>query len=384
MRAVYLDHNSTTPLRPEVTEAMLPYLGQLFGNASSVHAFGREARVAVEEARETVAGAIGADPAEILFTSGGTESDNTAILGTAYSLRDKGKHIITSAVEHHAVLHTCRFLEENGFDLTVLPVDSYGWVDPDDVRKAISTDTVLISIMHGNNEIGTLQSVPEISAIAREREVLLHTDAVQTFGKVDVDVDALGVDLLSISAHKIYGPKGIGGLYIRRKTPFSPIFHGGSHESGRRPGTENVAGIVGFAKAIELAALERTQQVVHLNVLTRALWSGISSRIDRVRLNGHPTDRLPNTLNVSFFAAEGESLILSLDLEGVATSSGSACTSGTEEPSHVLMALGIEPRLAQSSVRFSFGRDNTMEDVDYVLEVLPPIVKRLREISVFA
>ena len=384
MRAVYLDHNSTTPLRPEVTEAMLPYLGQLFGNASSVHAFGRDARVAVEEARETVAGAIGADPAEILFTSGGTESDNAAILGTAYSLRDKGKHIITSAVEHHAVLHTCRFLEENGFALTVLPVNSYGRVDPDDVRKAISTDTVLISIMHGNNEIGTLQPVAEISAIAREREVLLHTDAVQTFGKVDMDADALGVDLLSISAHKIYGPKGTGGLYIRPKTPFSPIFHGGAHESGRRPGTENVAGIVGFAKAIELAALERTQQAVHLNLLTRALWSGISSRIDRVRLNGHPTDRLPNTLNVSFFAAEGESLILSLDLDGVATSSGSACTSGTEEPSHVLMALGIEPRLAQSSVRFSFGRDNTMEDVDYVLEVLPPIVKRLREISVFA
>ncbi|OGG56625.1 MAG: cysteine desulfurase NifS [Candidatus Handelsmanbacteria bacterium RIFCSPLOWO2_12_FULL_64_10] len=382
MRTIYLDHNATTPTRPEVVEAMLPYLGPVYGNASSVHAFGREARVAVEEARQTVAGGIGADPAEVFFTSGGTEADNAALAGVVRACSDGGGHIITSAVEHHAVLHTARFLAERGCRLTVLPVDACGQVDPDDCRRAIADDTVLISLMHANNEIGTLQPVAEVGAIARERGVLLHVDAVQSFGKIDAQVDALGCDLLSLSAHKVYGPKGVGALYVRRRTPFAPLLHGGSHEAGRRAGTENVPGIVGFGKATELVLRERDDQAVLLSALTEALWSGLCARIDRVRRNGHPVMRTPNTLNVSIYAAEGESLILSLDLEGVAVSSGSACTSGTEEPSHVLMEIGLEPRLAQSSVRFSFGRDNTMEDVNYVLQVLPPVVQRLRDVSV--
>ncbi|MSS71589.1 MAG: cysteine desulfurase [Candidatus Latescibacteria bacterium] len=382
MRSIYLDHNATTPTRPEVVQAMLPFLGPVYGNASSIHAFGREARVAVEEARDAVAVGIGADPAEVFFTSGGTESDNAALTGVVRSSSGRGNHIITSAVEHHAVLHTARFLAQSGCRLTVLPVDAHGQVDPDDVRRAFSDDTVLISVMHANNEIGTLQPVAQIGALARERGVPFHVDAVQAFGKIDVNVDALGCDLLSVSAHKIHGPKGVGALYIRRGTPFSPLLHGGSHEAGRRPGTENVPGIVGFGKATEWVLRERVDQAIHLNALTGALWVGLCDRIDRIRRNGHPVERLPNTLNVSFYAAEGESLILSLDLEGVAASSGSACTSGTEEPSHVLMEIGLDPRLAQSSVRFSFGRDNTMEDVDYVLEILPSIVQRLRDMSV--
>ena len=384
MRRVYLDHNATTPVRPEVTEAMLPFFRSSFGNAASIHAFGRETRVAVEDARETLAQAIGADPSELVFTSGGTESDNAALIGALRACARRARHVITSAVEHHAVLRTCQLLAETGCRLTVLPVDAYGRVDPEDVRRAISPDTVLISVLHGNNEIGTLQLAPEIGGIAREHGVLYHSDAVQSFGKVPVNVDAFNADLLSVSAHKIYGPKGVGALYIRRKTPFQPLLHGGSHEAGRRPGTENVAGIVGFGKAVEVAMQERTDQASHLSALRDALWHGLRSRIDRIRLNGHPQDRLPNTLNVSFHAAEGESLILSLDLDGVAVSSGSACTSGAVEPSHVLMALGIEPRLAQSSVRFSLGRDNTLEDVEYVLDILPPIVERLRRISALA
>lgn len=382
MRTVYLDHNATTPLRPEVADAMRPFLTEIYGNPSSIHAFGREASAAIEHAREALARAIGADPSEILFTSGGTEADNAALLGA--SRRGRLGHVITSAVEHHAVLHVARFLEEAGGRLTVVPVGSDGRVDPDDVRKAIAPDTGLISIMHANNETGTLQPVAEIGAVARTHGIPFHTDAVQSLGKVPVDVNALGVDLLSLSAHKACGPKGVGALYVRRGTRFSPLIRGGAHEGGRRAGTENVAGIVGFGLSASLAVREQVEESARLRALSESLWSGLAARIDRIRRNGHPDYRTPNTLNISFYAAEGESVILSLDLEGVAVSSGSACTSGSEEPSHVLLALGLEPRLAQSSVRFSLGRGTSAEDLDYVLEVLPPIVERLRSVSALA
>jgi cysteine desulfurase len=382
MKKVYLDNNATTPVRKEVLEAMLPFYKEVYGNASSVHEFGRAARRAVDEARRQVAGLIGAaSPEEVIFTSGGTESDNLAIKGVAHALKSKGNHIITASTEHHAVLNSCKFLEREGCDISYIGVDNYGIVDLDSIKKAVTDKTVLISIMHANNETGTIAPIEEISAIAKSRGVYFHTDAVQSVGKIPFEVSKSNIDLLSLSAHKIYGPKGIGALYIRKKTKIAPILHGGHHEMAKRAGTENVAGIVGLGKAAELAKKEIKEEPARIAALRDYLYKEMTSNIQHVILNGHPARRLPNTLNVSFKYLEGESIILNLDMEGVAVSTGSACTSGSLEPSHVLMAMGLDPVDAQGSIRFSLGRENTKEDMDYVIKILPPIIKRLREMS---
>lgn len=381
MKRVYLDHNATTPTHPEVVKAMLPYFEEVFGNASSIHQFGQQARKAIDEAREKVAEFIGAKPEEIVFTSGGTESNNLAIKGILYANESKGKHIITSSIEHHAVLYPCRYLEKNGFKVTYLPVDKYGLVDPDEVKKAITKETILITIMHANNEVGTIEPISEIGEIAKEKEIYFHTDAVQSVGKIPVNVNELNVDLLSLSGHKIYGPKGIGALYIHKGTRIQPLIHGGHHEKNRRAGTENVPGIVGVGKVIEIANETMETELIHLTNLRNKLCSGIGEKIDHVQLNGHPRKRLPNTLNMSFEFVEGESIILNLDMKGVAVSSGSACTSGSLEPSHVLKAMGVDSAITQGSIRFSLGKDNTEEDIDYVLEILPEIISRLRAMS---
>lgn len=381
MASIYLDHNATTPVRSEVFDAMEPFFRDRFGNASSIHRYGQDARAAVEEARAWVAGLVNARPGEIYFTSGGTESDNLAIKGTAYARRARGRHIITTNIEHSAVLNSCAFLEREGFEVTYLLVDEYGRVDPGLVEDALTDQTILVSIMHANNEIGTVQPVGEIGRIARARGVCFHTDAVQSAGKLPVDVEAMGADLLSLSGHKIYGPKGVGAIYIRKGVEIEPTAHGGHHENDVRSGTENTVGIVGLGKAAELAAEERESEYRHLSEMRDALEARVRVEIEGVRVNGHPERRLPGTLNVSFPGAEGESLIMSLDLAGIAVSTGSACTSGAIEPSHVLLALGMDPRTALGSVRFSFGRDNTMGDVDFVMGRLPGIVARLREVS---
>lgn len=392
MKSIYMDHNATTPLRAEVLEAMLPYLKESFGNASSIHAFGREAAKGINQARQQVAAALGCQPEEVVFTGCGTEADNQAIKGIAYAHRERGDHIITTPIEHHAVLHTCQHLERQGFRVTYLPVDEYGMVDPDDVRQAITDRTVLVSIMHANNEVGTVQPLAEIGRIAREKGVTFHTDAVQTFGKLPTKVDELGLDLLSLSAHKLYGPKGVGALYVRKGTRLDPLLHGGHHERNRRAGTENVAGIVGLGRAVELALAEMEEEAGRLATLRDQLWEGIAANIEGVRRNGpppallraSPAQALPGTLNVCFEYIEGESIILSLDMKGVAVSSGSACTSDSLEPSHVLLAMGVPPAIAQGSVRFSLGRDNTAEQVDHVLAELIPIIERLRAMSPFS
>ena len=381
MRRVYLDHAATTPMRPEVLEAMMPYFGERFGNPSSIYSFGRKGRKAIEEAREKVAALLGAEAREIIFTSGGTESDNMAIKGVAFANRDRGGHIITSAIEHHAVLDSCKYLEKEGFDVTFLPVDGYGLVDPGDVRKAIRKDTILITIMHANNEVGTIEPIEEIAEIARERDIYMHTDAVQSIGNIEVNVKKLGVDMLSLSGHKFYGPKGVGVLYLRKGVKIATYMHGGGQERGRRAGTENVPGIVGLARAMELAVGELEGHASKLRRLRDALLEGIMKRIDHVRLNGHPTRRLPGNLSLCFEFIEGESMLLNLDMKGIAGSSGSACTSGSLEPSHVLLAMGLPPEVAQGSLRLTLGRDNNEADVDYVLEILPPIVERLRAMS---
>ena len=381
MKRVYLDHNATTPTHPEVVKAMLPYFEEVFGNASSIHQFGQQARKAIDEAREKVAEFIGAKPEEIVFTSGGTESNNLAIKGILYANESKGKHIITSSIEHHSVLNPCKYLEKKGFKVTYLPVDKYGVIEPEGVKEAISNETILISIMHANNEVGTIESITEIGTIAKEKGIHFHTDAVQSVGKIPVNVNELNVDLLSLSGHKIYGPKGIGALYIRKGTRMQPLIHGGHHEKNRRAGTENVPAIVGLGKAIEIVNETMETGLIHLTNLRNKLCSGISEKIDHVQLNGHPGKRLPNTLNMSFEFVEGESIILNLDMKGVAVSSGSACTSGSLEPSYVLKAMGVEPAIAQGSIRFSLGKDNTEEDIDYVLEILPEIISRLRAMS---
>ena len=381
MASIYLDHNATTPVRSEVFDVMEPFFRDRFGNASSIHRYGQDARAAVEEARARVAGLVNARPGEIYFTSGGTESDNLAIKGTAYARKAYGRHIITTNIEHSAVLNSCAFLEREGFEVTYLPVDEYGQVDPGQVEDSLTDQTILVSIMHANNEIGTVQPVGEIGRITRARGVCFHTDAVQSAGKLPVDVDAMGADLLSLSGHKIYGPKGVGAIYIRKGVEIEPTAHGGHHENDVRSGTENTVGIVGLGKAAELAAEERESEYRHLSEMRDALEARIRIGIEDARVNGHPQRRLPGTLNVSFPGAEGESLIMSLDLAGIAVSTGSACTSGAIEPSHVLLALGRDPRTALGSVRFSFGRDNSMEDVDCVMERLPGIVARLREVS---
>lgn len=381
MKRVYLDHNATTPTYPEVLEAMLTYFNDSFGNPSSVHQFGQQARKAIDEAREKVANFISAKPEEIVFTSGGTEADNFAIKGVIYANEQNGGHIITSSIEHHAVLNPCEYLEKKGFKVTYLPVDKYGLIDPEETKKAITKETILITIMHANNEVGTIEPIAEIGRIAKERNITLHTDAVQSAGKIPVSVNELHVDLLSLSGHKIYGPKGIGALYIRKGTKIESLIHGGHHEKNRRAGTENVPAIVGLGKAVEIAKDTMEKESIRLTNLRNKLCGGIAEKIDHVLLNGHPGKRLPNTLNMSFEFVEGESIILNLDLKGIAVSSGSACTSGSLESSHVLKAMGVEPAIAQGSIRFSLGKDNTEEDVDYVLEVLPEIVIRLREMS---
>jgi cysteine desulfurase len=381
MKRIYMDHSATTPVRQEVVDAMLPYFSDVFGNASSVHTFGQEARKVVEKARETIANCLGADPTEIYFTSGGTESDNMAVKGVASAYEKNGKHLITSQIEHHAVLNCLNNLEKKGFSATYLPVDEGGIVHPDSLRDAITPETTLVSTMLANNETGTVEPIAELAAIAREKKIMFHTDAVQAVGKIPVNVNDLNVNLLTISAHKIYGPKGIGALHIRKGTRITPLLHGGHHERNRRAGTENVAGIVGFAKAMELAYKELPTEPARLAALRDRLERGIRERIRHVRTNGSVEHRLPNLLNMSFEFVEGESLLLGLDFKGVAVSTGSACTSGSLEPSHVLQAMGIPPATAQGSLRFSLGRANTEADIDYVIEVLPEIVERLRQMS---
>ncbi|AKX94452.1 cysteine desulfurase IscS [Moorella thermoacetica] len=382
MRRVYLDHSATTPVRPEVLEAMLPFLkDEAFGNPSTVYSYGREAKKALEEAREKVANLIGARPEEIFFTSGGTEADNLALIGTAAANEKKGRHIITSSIEHHAVLHTAQYLLRHGFKVTFLPVTPEGLVRVEDVEKAITDETILISVMHVNNEVGTIQPIKEIGKLARERGIIFHTDAVQSVGKLPVNVDELGVDLLSASGHKIYGPKGIGCLYIRKGTKINPILYGGAQERKRRPGTENMPGIVGFGRAAELAGQELESEMERLQALRDKLIDGILTRIEDVQLNGDPRQRVATNANFSFRYCEGESILLSLDMKGICASSGSACTSGSLDPSHVLLAMGIPHEVAHGSVRMTLGRENTEEDIDYVLEVMPEIIARLRSMS---
>jgi cysteine desulfurase len=384
VKRVYLDYAATTPTHPKVIEAMLPSFQDVWGNPSSVHACGQEARTAVEEAREKVAGIIGARPDEIFFTSGGTEADNWALKGVVYACQASDCHIITTPIEHHAILETCKFLEEQGFSVTQVPVDGDGMVDPDDVKKAITPKTVLITIMHANNEVGTIQPIAEIGKIARAAGVYFHTDAVQTVGHIPVDVNKMNLDLLSISAHKLYGPKGIGALYIRQGTTIQPFVHGGGQERHSRAGTENVPGIVGFGKALDLAREEMNEEAHRLVRLRDRLIKSILEKIDNTCLNGHPTKRLPNNVNVSFQYVEGEAICLNLDLAGVCVATGSACSSTSMEASHVLTAMGLPPEMARASLRFSFGKWSTEEDVDFVLQTLPTAVSRLRAISPLA
>ena len=381
MRCVYLDHNATTPLAPEVLRAMTPYLTEEFGNASSIHSVGQRARAGVEQARSQVAALLGAREKEIVFTSGGTEADNMAIRGVVGASERAGKHIVTSAIEHHAVLNTCQALEAEGVSVTYVPVSSGGVVDPEDVRRAITPDTVLITLMHANNELGTVQPIAEIAALARERKIPFHTDAVQSAGKLPLDVKELGVDLLSLSAHKIYGPKGVGALYIRRNLPLKPLFFGGHHERDRRAGTENVAGIVGLGAAAELAAAHLEAEGKRVAALRDELERRLLERVPQAGLNGDRARRTPNTTNIHFDFVEGEPLVIALDLKGVAVSTGAACSSGAVEPSHVLTAIGLSSERARASLRFSLGRSNTREDIDYVCEVLPGVVEHLRELS---
>ena len=376
-RRIYLDHNASTPVHPEVLAEMLPYFSELYGNASSIHAFGRAAREGMDLARERVARFLKVTPGEVVFTSGGTESDNFGIKGLALA-RGRG-HLVTSKIEHHAVLRTCQALEGMGFDVTYVGVDEHGMVDPDEVGRAIRPDTIAVSLMHANSEVGTLQPLQEIGRATRERGVAFHVDAVQTFGKIPFDVQALGIDLLSFSGHKIYGPKGIAGLYVRKGTRMVSIQHGGEHERRRRAGTENVPGIVGLGKAVEVRAREMTAEAERLTALRTRLWEGIRERVSEVRLSGHPVDRLPGTASLLFRSVESESIVLGLDLKGVGVSAGSACTSGNIEPSHVLVAMGVPLDWAMGAVRCSLGRSTTAEDVDYVVGCVESVVRKLRE-----
>ncbi|MHB1418146.1 MAG: cysteine desulfurase NifS [Bacillota bacterium] len=360
---------------------MLMYMTRHFGNPSSVHSYGREAKKAMEEAREKVAALIGARPDEIVFTSGGTEADNMAVIGTALANKSKGNHIITSSIEHHAVFDSCKYLERQGFRVTYLPVTSDGLIKVEDVEAAINDQTILITVMHVNNEVGTIQPIKEIGALARSKEIIFHTDAVQSVGKIPVDVKELQVNLLTASAHKLYGPKGIGCLYIRKGTRVQPLVHGGGQERKRRSGTENLPGIVGFGKAAEIAGQAMIEEARRLIVMRDRLISGLMQQIDHIQLNGHPTKRAPGNVNVSIHFVEGESMLLSLDMEGIAASSGSACTSGSLDPSHVLLAMGLPHEIAHGSLRMTLGKENTIEDIEYVLSKLPPIVERLRAMS---
>lgn len=379
---VYLDHNATTPLHPEVLAAMTPYLTERFGNPSSLHAWGQEARQALEQARTTMARALGVgDKDTIVFTAGGTEADNLALVGVTAAQRGRGRHVIVSAVEHHAVLNTAAHLTRQGFGVTRLPVDGQGLLDPDDVRRAIRPDTILVSLMHGNNESGVLFPIARIGRICRERDVTFHTDAAQSFGKLPLDAEALQVDLLSLSGHKIHGPKGIGVLFVRRGTKMQPLIHGGTQERSRRAGTENVAAAVGLARATELMLQDQEGAAKRMADLRDRLEHGLMAALPGALRNGHPTERLPHTANLAFLGVEAESLILALDLNGVGVSSGAACSSGSLEPSHVLAAMGLPPERVEGSVRFSLGRWTTPEEIDRVLEVLPPIVERMRRVN---
>jgi len=381
VKRIYLDYAATTPTHPEVVEAMLPYFGEVFGNPSAIHSFGQEAKAAVEEARNKVADLIGAQAEEIVFTSSATEADNFAVKGVAFANEHKGNHIITSSIEHPAVIETCKFLERRGFLVTYLSVDEYGLVAPDDVKKAITDKTILISVMHANNEVGTIEPVAEIGKFAKEAGIYFHTDAVQTVGHIPVDVNELGVNLLSVSAHKFYGPKGVGALYIRKGTKLASFMHGGGQENRRRASTENVPDIVGLGKAVEISRREMKEEAERLTVLRDKLIAGLQERIDRVHLNGHSVFRLPNNVNISVDFIEGESMLLNLDLEGICVSTGSACSSSSLEPSHVLRAMGCSHERAHGSLRFTLGKWTTEEDIGRVLEVLPKIVARLRAMS---
>jgi len=373
-----MDNASTTPVDPSIAEVIHNYFIKIFGNASSIHGFGREAREAVENSRQVVAKAIYAEEQEIIFTSGGTEADNLALKGIAFSDKYEGKHIITSVIEHSAILKTAKFLEKQGFEVTYLPVDREGLVSVDDVKTAIRTDTVLISVMHANNEIGTVQPLEEISKLTRENNIMLHTDAVQSIGKLNVDVNKLGIDLLSMSSHKIHGPKGAGALYIRKGTSIEPLLHGGGHEYNLRSGTENVPGIVGFAKAMELATTDLDKKASQMARLRDKIIDNVLERIDGSYLNGHRTKRLPNNANFRFDQINGEALILDLDMNGISASTGSACGSHADEPSHVLLALGLTNNEAEGSLRLTLSTETREDDVDYVLEVLPKSVIKLR------
>ena len=377
MRRIYLDNAATTAVSPEVLEAMLPYFTQASGNASSIHGYGREAKRAIENARRQVMRALNAAaPQEIYFTSGGTESDNWAIKGAALAI-GKG-HIVTTAIEHHAVLHTCQWLEKQGYTVTYLPVDEYGRVTAAQVEAALREDTILVSVMAANNEVGTLQPIAEIGALCRARGVLFHTDAVQAAGAIPLDVQAMNIDLLSLSGHKLHGPKGAGVLYVRKGVKIETLLHGGAQERGFRAGTENVPAIVGLGKAVELAQEHLAQNAAQVMRLRDKLISGLMERVPGAKLNGHPTERLPNNVNISFDRVEGEALLLRLDLVGVAGSSGSACTSGAIDPSHVLLALGLTPSQANGALRLTLSTDTTEEEIDAVLDILPPIVEDLR------
>ena len=381
MKRIYLDYAATTPTHPEVIKAMLPYFNDVFGNPSGIYSYGQESKQALAEARDMVAALIGADSEEAVFTSGGTEADNFAIKGMAFANENKGDHVITSSIEHHAVIETCKFLERKGFRITYLPVDEYGFVDPGDVKKAITNKTILISVMHANNEVGTIEPIAEIGKIAKEGGIYFHTDAVQTVGHLRLDVKELGVDLLSMSAHKLYGPKGIGALYIRKGIELVSFMHGGEQERRLRAGTENVPGIVGFGRAAELAQQGMREEAQRLTYLRDKLIKGILERIDNTHLNGHPLRRLPNNVNVSVDFVEGESMLLNLDLEGICASTGSACSSSSLEPSHVLLAMGLSHEQALTSLRLTLGKWTTQEEIEQVLDVLSRVVANLRGMS---
>lgn len=380
-KRIYMDHAATTYTNKEVLDEMLPFFTEHFGNPSSVHQFGREVKKSIDVARDRVAKAIGALPEEIYFTAGGSEADNLAIKGVAYANKNKGNHIITTKIEHPAVIETCEQLEKEGFEVTFLDVDHFGLVNPEDVRKAIKDNTILISVMYANNEIGTIQPITEIAQIANEKKIYFHTDAVQAIGSIRIDVKEQKIDMLSMAGHKFYGPKGIGALYVRKGVKLVSIIHGGSQERKRRAGTENVPGIIGIGKAIELAYQKFDENNARITKLRDQLINGIMTNVPYTRLNGHPENRLPNNTSFCFEFIEGESLLLNLDLKGVAGSSGSACSSGSLEPSHVLLAIGLTHEIAHGSLRLSLGEVNTPEDVDYVLQVLPEIVDRLRQMS---
>ena len=381
MKRVYLDNAATTRLIPEVLNEMMPYMTEVYGNPSSPHYFGQQSQMAVDRARQQVADAINAEANEIIFMSGGSEADNTAIRGVAERYAKKGRHIITTAVEHHAVLHTCQMLEKNGYEVTYLPVDEYGMVTVDQVREAIRPDTILVSIMFANNEVGTIMPIPEIGELCHEKGVLFHTDAVQAVGHLPIDVKAMHIDMLSMSAHKFHGPKGTGALYVRKGIVLPPLIYGGAQERNRRAGTENVPGIVGMGKAIELACTDLDEKNRRMMRLRDKLIEELPKRIPEIKLNGHPTKRLPNNVNYSIKYIEGESILLMLDLNGIAASSGSACTSGSLDPSHVLLAMGLTHEIAHGSVRMTLCDETSEDDIDYVLEVLPRVAERLRKMS---